>query len=100
MQQRLLGFAIRVLADTPILPSSLLNDAGFDGTFEPHETVELCWAPLTLGEYDLWQIAQTNQQPSASYIVRTVAIESREQLTDNALVQTREFDLTPDGPLP
>lgn len=99
MQQRLLGYAIRTLEDTPILPSGLLNDAGFDGTFEAHETIELCWAPLSLAdEYEVWQVAQTNQQPSASYIARTVAIESREVSTEHALVQTRQFDLTPHGP--
>ncbi len=37
------------------------------GRSPQREKVELCWAPLTTAEeYDVWQIAQTNQQPSAS----------------------------------
>jgi Pvc16 N-terminal domain len=99
MQQRLLGWAVRVLEDTPILPSALLNDNGWDGTFSPDETVELTWAPLTPEqEFDIWQVAQNNQQPSASYAARTVAIESRRTLHEYALVQTTEWDYNPEGP--
>lgn len=101
MSQRLLGWAVRVLEDTPVLPSALLNDNGWDGTFYPDETVELSWAPLSMQEeYDMWQIAQTNQQPSASYVVRTVAIESRRIVPEYPLVQTTEWDYDPDGPQP
>ena len=46
LQQRLL-LAVRVLADTPILPSALLDDNGWDGAFAPDETVELASARLT-----------------------------------------------------
>lgn len=97
--QRLLGWAVRVLEDTPVLPSALLNDNGWDGTFYPDETVELTWAPLSMQEeYDMWQIAQQNQQPSASYVARTVAIESRRILPEYGLVQTTEWDYDPEGP--
>jgi hypothetical protein len=99
MQQRLLGFAVRALEDTPSLPSGLLNDAGFDGTFAADEAVELTWAPLTLAdEYDIWQVAPTTQQPCASYVARTVAIESREPIPAAPLAQTRVFDYDPAGP--
>lgn len=99
MQQRLLGWAVRMLEDTPILPSALLNQNGWAGTFAPNETVELTWAPLTpQEEFDIWQIAQTNQQPSASYVARTVAIESRQQLHEYELVQSTEFDYAPGVP--
>jgi hypothetical protein len=91
-QQQLLGWAIRVLEDTPVLTSALLNQV-VDGGFAPAETVELVWAPLTMQEeWDLWQVAQTNQQPSASYVARTVAIESSRALPDYALVQSTGFD--------
>jgi hypothetical protein len=97
--QRLLGWAVRVLEDTPVLPSALLNDNGWDGTFAADETVELVWAPLNMQEeYDMWQIAQHNQQPSASYVARTVAIESRRILPEYGLVQTTEWDYDPEGP--
>jgi Pvc16 N-terminal domain len=97
--QRLLGWAVRVLEDTPVLPSALLNDNGWDGTFYPDETVELTWAPLSMQEeYDMWQVAQNNQQPSASYVARTVAIESTRIVPEYALVQTTEWDYDPEGP--
>jgi hypothetical protein len=99
MSQRLLGWAVRALEDAPILPSALLNDNGWDGTFSPEETVELTWAPLTpQDEFDIWQVAQTNQQPSASYVARTVAIESRRTIPEYALVQSTEWDYDPEGP--
>lgn len=97
--QRLLGWAVRILEDTPILPSALLNENGWAGTFSADETVELTWAPLTPSdEFDIWQVAQNNQQPSASYVARTVAIESLRTLPEYALVQTTEWDYTPQGP--
>jgi hypothetical protein len=93
MQHGLLGWAVRTIEDNLILPSALLNDNGWDGTFAIDESVELTWAPLTpQEEFDLWQIAQTNQQPSASYVARTVAIESRLTLDQYAAVQTTQFD--------
>ena len=99
VQQRLLGWAVRVLADTPILPSALLNDNGWDGTFAPDETVELAWAPLgTSEEQDAWQLAQANQQPSASYVARTIAIESRLAFDEHPPVQTTDLRYRPAVP--
>jgi hypothetical protein len=93
MQQKLLGWAIRALDDNPVLPATLLNDGGWAGTFAPTETVELSWQPLAAQEeWDLWQVAQTNQQPSATYLARGVALESLVPVTEEPLVQTLELD--------
>lgn len=93
MQQKLLGWAIRAIEDASTLPSTLLNEGGWAGVFGPAETVELVWHPLTMQEeYDLWQIAQTNQQPSASYVARTVALESVETTPLGPPVQVRDFE--------
>ncbi len=93
MQQSLLGWAVRVLEDSPVLPPSLLNDGAWD-EIRPDETVELVWSPLTgEEEADVWQVAQGNRQPSASYVARMVALESRVTLTQHADVQTRAFDM-------
>jgi hypothetical protein len=101
MQQQLLAWAIRVLEDTPILPTGLLNDNGWAGTFAQGETVELTWAPLSLQEeFDIWQIAQTNQQPSASYVARTVAIESTLPLVEAPRVQGSDLGYRPDAEAP
>lgn len=91
MQQKLLGWAIRTLEDNPILPSTLLNDGGWHDTFAPTETVELVWQPLTpQEEWDLWQVAQTSQQPSAIYLARGVALDSAIPVADEPLTQTIE----------
>jgi len=93
MQQKLLGWAIRALEDNPVLPATLLNDGGWDGTFGDTETVELVWQPLTpQEEWDLWQVAQTSQQPSAIYLARGVALDSLIPVVEGPLVQTVELD--------
>jgi hypothetical protein len=89
-QQSLLGWCVRIVHDTPTLPAALLNRLT-PGVFRPDETVELVWEPLTQQVlFDVWQVAQTNQQPSASYVARIVEIDSLAELTEAPLVQTRE----------
>jgi hypothetical protein len=93
MQQKLLGFAIRALEDMPVLPPAVLNDGGWDGTFRADEAVELVWQPLSPSEeFDLWQVAQTSQQPSASYVARGVEIDSAVPAIEGPLVQTVELE--------
>jgi Pvc16 N-terminal domain len=91
---QLLGWAIRVLDDTPVLPVGLLNSyqAGLD-VFAPDETVELVWEPLSLTDlYDIWQVSQQAQAPSASYVARMVMLDSDVEIDDGELVRVREFD--------
>jgi uncharacterized protein DUF4255 len=93
MQQKLLGWAIRTIEDMATLPSNVLNEGGWSGVFAPAEAVELVWHVLTMQEeYDLWQVAQTHQQPSASYVARTVALESTLTTPLGPAVQVRELD--------
>jgi hypothetical protein len=89
-QQRLLGWAVSVIQDTPTLSAGLLNSTQPTPVFRPDETVEVIWETLTPRDlYDIWDVARRQQQPSAAYVVRVVEIEST--LTDeHALVQTRE----------
>lgn len=95
-EQQALGWAIRVLEDHPVLPASLLATGAWQDVFREDETVELTWAPLSAQEEsDLWQVAQTSQRPSASYLVRMVGIESARPLRQHAPVTTRRFDLEP-----
>jgi Pvc16 N-terminal domain len=93
-QQRLLGFAIRTLEDTPILPAGVLNQHGPEpDVFRAEETVELVFEGLTVQDTSyVWEVAQTKEQPSAPYVARMVEIESSVALEDAAPVQTREFD--------
>ncbi len=93
-QQRLLGWAIRMLEDVPILPAGLLNNYGPEpNIFKPSETVEVILESLTLQDFNnLWSPSKTNPPSlSVGYIVRMIAIESTMSLSELAAVQTREF---------
>jgi hypothetical protein len=93
-QQRLLGFAIRALEDTPVLPAGVLNQhAPEPDLFGPAETVELVFEAISLqDESAVWYIAQNREQPSATYVARMVELESMLDLEDEAAeVQTREL---------
>jgi hypothetical protein len=91
---QLLGWAIRVLDDTPVIPTGLLNAYQVGLTvFGPDETVELVWNPLSLTDLsDLWQVASQNQAPSACYVARSVALDSDVALDEGAPVSVRQFD--------
>jgi hypothetical protein len=92
-QQRMLGFAIRTLEDTPILPAGVLNQHSPEpNVFRPEETVELVYESLTVQDVGyIWDVAQTKEQPSAPYVARMVEIESPVALDEGGLVQTREL---------
>jgi hypothetical protein len=91
-QQRLLGWAARIVHDNATLPAGLLNAFGPDPVFRPDETVEVVWETLTQQDaYDIWDVARPNQQPSAAYVARIVEIDSAVDATDGPLVQTRTF---------
>ena len=94
-----LGWAIRVLHDTPVIPTGLLNtyQAGMK-VFDPDETVELVWEPLSVTDLsDIWQVSALNHAPSATYIARSVMLDSDVPLDDGALVSVRQFDYA-EGP--
>jgi hypothetical protein len=90
-QQRLLGWAMRTLEDTPILPSGFLNHYGPETeTFRPDETVELICEPISLQDMiNIWDVFKPHQQLSVTYVARMIAIESPDELTEAELVQTR-----------
>lgn len=96
MQQRLLGWAMRVLHDAPLLPATLINDHSPDvagGVFRPTETVELTLDTLSFQDMTtIWDKLKPKMQTSATYIARLVTIESLRQITDSVPVQTRIFD--------
>ncbi len=92
-QQRLLAWAIRTLADLPILPASLLNHYGPEtDIFKPAETVELIFDQLTLQDLNnLWSATKITPPLSVNYIARMVAIDSTLEIPDLADVQAREL---------
>jgi Pvc16 N-terminal domain len=93
-QHALLGWAMRTLEDTPVLPAALLNAGDFPETFRPEEGVELVYDPLGFADMTtLWDLLKPGVQPSATYVARAVAIDSDVELTESEPVQTRQFDL-------
>jgi hypothetical protein len=92
-QQRMLGFAVRTLEDTPILPAGVLNQYGPEpDTFRPDESVEVVFENLSVQDFAyVWDIAKAKEQPSATYVARMVEIESRVESDGAGVVQTREL---------
>lgn len=99
-QQHLLGWAMRTLEDTPILPPNLLNyHAPLAGTFRVNETVELVREDISIVDMaNVWQFAQSSQRLAVPYVARMVAIESLEPLPEAAPVQTRDFSFAKGAP--
>lgn len=94
-QQLLLGWAIRALADTPILPPALLNDYANSDVFHEDESVELVFDPLNLQDLTgLWDIFKPNLQSCATYAARSVSIDSTVEVAQYRDVQTHDFALT------
>jgi hypothetical protein len=96
MQQRLLGWAMRTLEDTPLLPPGLLNAFGPEAeTFHADEGVELVLDTLALPDLSIiWDQIRPKVGLSVSYIARMVPIESKVATVVAPDVQTRRFDIT------
>lgn len=92
MQQRLLGWVVRTVADTATLPAGLLNARSAEPVFRPAETVELVWESLSQQDlYDIWEVARAKQQPSAAYVARVIELESPVAVAEYPLVQTTDL---------
>ncbi|MFE2879335.1 DUF4255 domain-containing protein [Streptomyces roseus] len=97
-QQQLLGWCVRVLQDTPTLPAGVLNSQQPHEVFFPHETVDLVWENLSHQDvFDIWEVARANQQPSATYLARTVELESVLETEEYPLVQGTDLRYTAAG---
>lgn len=98
VQQRLLGWAMRELENTPILPSNLLNHYVQEtDTFRPAETVELICETISWQDmntlWDGFKANKTNQHLSVTYVARMLLIDSQIELAEYPLAQTRVFDV-------
>jgi uncharacterized protein DUF4255 len=98
-QQRLLGWCMRTIDDTTILPSGLLNHAGPErDVFGPTETVELICEPHSLQDLvNIQDPLKPNVPLSVGYVARMVALESTVELVEGPPVQTRAFDVVPEA---
>ncbi|HKV10082.1 MAG TPA: DUF4255 domain-containing protein [Thermoanaerobaculia bacterium] len=93
-QQRLLGWAMRTIEDTPILHDSFLNQYGPEpDTFRPGECIDVILEAIAYQDLgSIWDVAKPNIQPAVPYLVRMLTIDSSLEMTEAGLVQTRVFD--------
>ncbi|HEY0173367.1 MAG TPA: DUF4255 domain-containing protein [Pyrinomonadaceae bacterium] len=92
LQHAILGWAMRLLEDNPVLSSSLLNGVRED-TFRGDETVEVVLGQLTNEELmRIWDDLGTEYQLSVPYVARVVRIESLYELSEGEPVTTRQFE--------
>ncbi|HYY97858.1 MAG TPA: DUF4255 domain-containing protein [Pyrinomonadaceae bacterium] len=93
-QLRILGWAMRELQNTPILPAGLLNHYGPEhDTFRPSEAVELfCESPTLQDMSYILEPIKSSQPLSVTYVARMVLIESLIPVDAGEPVQAREFD--------
>lgn len=92
LQHAILGWVLRLLEDTPVMPSSLLNGVR-EETFRTDETVELVAGQLTNEEFmRIWDDLGTEYQLSVPFVARVVRIESLHELSEGEPVKKRLFE--------
>jgi Pvc16 N-terminal domain len=98
-QQRMLGWVMRLLADTSVLGAGHLNHYLTEtDTFAAHEGLELICDPLSLADtLTLWDRLRPRMPVSATYTARVVLIDSELAVAEGAAVQTRRFDFEKAG---
>jgi hypothetical protein len=78
-QHDLLGWAMCILNDNPMLPSTLLNHftGGAGDVFSRQESIEVVLENLDLERMKaVCELVQIRQQPSIAYVARRVAIQT------------------------
>lgn len=92
LQHAILGWAMRVLEDTPVLPASLLNGVRA-GVFHDDETVEVVPGEITNEELmRIWDDLGAEYQLSVPYIARVVKIESMQEVAEGGPVMQRRLE--------
>lgn len=94
-QHELLGWAMRTLEDTPLLPASLLNQGQATPVFRAEEAVDIIAAPVTQQEMvAIWEVAKSQMQLSMTYVARAVNLDSEVELGAPTPVQTRDASVS------
>jgi hypothetical protein len=92
-EHALLGWAMRAVADSPVLSTGFLN-AATGGVFGHDETVELSPIELSNDEiFQLWQVLPSSLQLSVPYLARVLRVESELLEPTGAPVLERDFDM-------
>lgn len=94
-QQRLLGWAMRVLEDTRVLHPSLLNQYGPEpDLFGEHECLDILMESFPIQDIgSIWEVAKPNIQSAVPYVVRMLSLDSEVELVEADLVQARDFGM-------
>jgi Pvc16 N-terminal domain len=92
LEQLILGWMMRTLEDTPVLPAGILNTV-IPGVFDTDETVEIVVGQLTNEEmFRIWDVLPISYQISVPYTARIVRIDSELDRREAGPVLTRELD--------
>jgi hypothetical protein len=92
LEHEILGWMMRTIEDTPVLPAGLLNSR-IAGVFEPEETVELVPGDLTYEElFRIWDVLPQDYHISVPYVARVVRIDSQFEVAGAGPVLTRQLD--------
>ncbi len=92
LAQAILGWMMRTIEDTAILPAGLLN-AVTDGVFDDDETVEIVVGQMTNEEmFRIWDVLPRDYQISIPYTARIVRIDSNLDLNEAGPVLTKDLD--------
>jgi len=92
LEQLILGWMMRTLEDTPVLPAGILNTV-ISGVFDTDETVEIVVGQLTNEEmFRIWDVLPISYQISVPYTARIVRIDSELDRREAGPVLTRELD--------
>jgi hypothetical protein len=93
-QQRLLGWCLRVLEDTPEIPAAVINhyDLPDKNAFKEGESVALTFNPLSIQDMtNVLDPLKPNAHVSVPYLARIVYLDSDVERPQAGEVQTREF---------
>jgi hypothetical protein len=95
-QYSIAGWMMRALDDTPVLPAGLLNRRT-PSVFRDDEAVEIVAGEIATEDLmRLWElIGPGSYQLSVPYVARNVWIESNQLEPAGALVQERDFGVSP-----
>lgn len=94
--QLMLGWAMRLFEDNPLLPAGLLNrHAAVAAAFGADEGVEVVCDPLALPDWlGLWDKIKPHFVVGVTYVARAVLLDSDTPLHSYGTVLQREFPLT------
>jgi hypothetical protein len=92
LEQEILGWMMRIIEDTPTLPSGLLN-SHIAGVFDSKETVELLPGDLSYEDMSrVWDVLPQDFHISVPYIARVVRIDSVFDTSGGGPVLTKQLD--------